>query len=546
MNVRFSGAILTTLLTGMSLIGQTRAPEVSYPEHSDISDPLYLIALRTPRQLPTEMRLGNNHGPVLAETGEGISVIRTREVRSTLINRFRAGVAAPTVGTTFEGLGSGTSGYTVNTAPPDPVIAVGPNHIFEWVNTSYAIYSKTGTPLLPSPGFLPGNSLWAGFGGLCETTNSGDPIVQYDKTADRWVAMQFAFSRARLGPYLQCVAVSTTGNPLGTYARYSYSYTSLNDYPKLGIWPNAYFVGYNFFRRVTLGFAGGAACAMDRAAMLAGAPTAAQICFGPTGAPGANWPVDWDGTTPPPSGAAGYFARTNRTDAVQLFRFQPNFSNPSASTFNDGFGGATFSFVTLSTPVTIPCNGSGGTCVPQLGTTQTLDTLGDRLMYRSVYRNFGGNERIVISHSVDPDGSGPGVAAVRLYEIANPGSANPSFANNVTYAPDSTDRWMSSAAMDKQGNIAVGYSASSSAINPGLRITGRLAGDPANTLQNEAVLIDGTGSQLSGLSRWGDYSAMQIDPSDDCTFWYVGEYLGANGTFNWRTRIGSSKFPGCI
>ncbi|MFN0105152.1 MAG: hypothetical protein ACKV2U_24090 [Bryobacteraceae bacterium] len=546
MKIRLPGTLLaTTLVAGFSLMAQNRPPEISYSEHADISDPLYLMALRAPRELPTDMKLGNNHGPLLDEVGEGVSVVRGPQSISRLIDRMPGG-AAPTVGTQFEGLGTGTPGYAVSLAPPDPVLAVGPNHIFEWVNIHFAIYDKAGTPLLPAPGFLAGNTLWSGFGGPCESTNRGDPIVQYDKTADRWIATQFAFTTVRLGPYAQCVAVSTTGNPLGTYARYSFTYNSLNDYPKLGIWPNAYFIGYNFFRRITLGFQGGVACALDRAAMLAAAPTAAQICFGPTGGPSSNFPADWDGTTPPAGGAAGYFVRTNGTSELQLFRFQPNFLNPPASTFNDGFGGPTFSFVSLPTPTQRPCNGASGACIPQPGTAQLLDTLGDRLMFRTVYRNLGGDDRLVVSHSVDPDGAGAKAAAVRLYEIGAAGSAAPVYLNNVTFSPDATNRWMGSAAMDKQGNIAVGYSVSSAAVNPGLRVTGRLAGDAANTLQAEAVLINGTGSQLTNLSRWGDYSAMQIDPVDDCTFWYAGEYMAANGTFNWRTRVASSKFPGCI
>jgi hypothetical protein len=435
----------------------------------------------------------------------------------------------------------------VNLAPPDTVMAVGPNHIFQWVNIQFAIFDKAGASLLPAPGFANGNTLWAGFGGACQSTNRGDPIVQYDKMADRFVATQFAFNNIRFGPYTQCVAVSQTGNPLGAWFRYSYTYTNFNDYGKMGIFPNAYYFGYNFFKRFSLSFIGGGMCAMDRAQMLVGG-VANQICFGPNGAPSSTFPADMDGTTLPPGGvgAAGYFARTNRVTGLELFRFSPNFANPAASTFNDGFGGPTFSFVSLPTPTTVACNGGGGTCVPQPGTTQTLDTLGDRLMFRLAYRNLGANgERLVINQSVDPDGAGPKVAAVRVYEISNPGAASPTFLNNITYSPDSENRWMASAALDKQGNMAVGYSVSSATVNPGIRVTGRLATDALNTLQNEAVVVNGTGSQLTGVSRWGDYSAMQVDPVDDCTFWYTTEYIGASGTFNWRTRIASMKFPGC-
>jgi hypothetical protein len=182
--------------------------------------------------------------------------------------------------------------------------------------------------------------------------------------------------------------------------------------------------------------------------------------------------------------------------------------------------------------------------VPQAGTAETLDTLSDRPMYRLAYRVYSDHASMVVNHSVTA-GSAVGV---RWYELRSPLSPSPSFSvyQQGTFAPDSTYRWMGSAAMDISGNLAIGYSASSSSINPALRYTGRNAGDPLNTLQAESSILIGTGSQTTGLSRWGDYAALRIDPTDDCTFWFSTEYEKTNGTFNWSTRIGSFKFTNCL
>src|SRR4029079_7476005 len=205
---------------------------------------------------------------------------------------------------------------------------------------------------------------------------------------------------------------------------------------------------------------------------------------------------------------------------------------------------------TLTGPTTIavaafsPACG-GGACVPQPGTREKLDSLGDRLMYRPAYRNRGGTETLVVSHSVKVSGNKKTeVDGVRWYEVRSP-NATPSVFQQGTFSPDATSRWMPSAAMDKLGNIAVGDSASSGTVHPAVRYAVRQAGDPLGTLQAETSVIEGAGSQLTNLNRWGDYSAMTIDPVDDCTFWYTNEYEKADGTFNWSTRIASFKITGC-
>jgi hypothetical protein len=216
---------------------------------------------------------------------------------------------------------------------------------------------------------------------------------------------------------------------------------------------------------------------------------------------------------------------------LNLFKFHVDFATPSNSTFT----GPTVIPVAAFTPL---CN--GGTCVSQPGTTQKLDSLADRLMYRLAYRNFGTHESLVVNHSVVAGSSG----GVRWYELQNP-NGTVTVAQQSTFAPDSNFRWMGSIAMDKSGDMALGYSISSSSTSPSVAFTGRAASDPANTMQAETIAASGTGSQNGGLNRWGDYSAMQIDPVDDCTFWYTQEYMKTTGSFNWNTRIVNFKFPNC-
>lgn len=459
-------------------------------------------------------------------------------------------------GTNFDGPGSGLAGFSVTSAPPDTTMAVGPNHIVAWVNTQYVIFNKSGTKLL---GPLNGNTLFTGMGNVCETTNRGDPILQYDRLADRWFLSQFAFSTNAanqvVAPYLQCIAVSTTNNPTGTYYRYTISFGStspdgFNDYGKLGVWTDAYYTSYNIFGGSPAGANTGVAlCASDRTKMLAGDATATTLCA-PTnfyGGGSSFLPADLDGTELPTNTTqGGIFARFSTAPALRLIKLKPNFA-ASTVTLTDGFGGATGTFINIPTgAITRACNGAAGTCIAQPGTTNKLDTLGDRLMYRLAYRNRAGTDSLVVAFSVDPDGAGAQNSAARWFEIRNPFSATPTLFQNSTYNPGASgDRWMGSIAMDKFGNMLMGYSVANAAslLKPSIGIAGRLVGDPVNTLQSEIIDTTGTGSQTGTLTRWGDYSTMQIDPADDTTFWFTTEYLSADGTFNWRTRITSYKLP---
>jgi hypothetical protein len=429
----------------------------------------------------------------------------------------------PPISQSFEGLGNGQYGFSVTGAPPDTEGTVGATQYVQWVNTSFAIFNKSNGALISGP--TAGNTLWSGFGGGCQTNNDGDPIVLYDKLAQRWIFSQFSVSTT---PYLQCIAVSTTSDATGTYNRYSFQYTDFDDYPKMSVWPDAYYETFNMFAGGTT-FSGADACAYNRAAMMAGT-TATQVCFQQGTSVGGLLPSDVDGTTAPPAGSPNYMAYFG-TNNLNLFKFHVDFATPSNSTFT----GPTVINVAAFSPL---CG--GGTCVPQPSVIQQLDSLADRLMYRLAYRNFGSHESLVVNHSVVAGSSG----GVRWYEIQNPGGT-PVVAQQSTFAPDSSYRWMGSIAMDQAGDMALGYTVSSSSISPSVRFTGRVPTDPASTMEAEVNVVTGTGSQNGNLSRWGDYSAMQVDPVDDCTFWYTQEYMKTTGSFNWNTRIASFKFPGC-
>jgi hypothetical protein len=396
------------------------------------------------------------------------------------------------------------------------------------VNVQFAVYSKSGTQLNGPINFT---TFFAPLGGDC-AGGASDPIVLYDRQADRWLISDIGITST----FSECVGVSTTNDPTGAYVLYAYSFgASLNDYPKLGVWPtasnSAYLATYNIF--APAGFAGADLCGLDRAKMLAGDSSAAQLCQSSPNTEGSYLPSDMDGPTPPANGTPGLFVTWQNNNPGQLFLRK--------LTLNFAAGTATLSSATTISVAndSFAC-GNGGTCVPQAGTTQTLDTLGDRLMYRFAIRHFSDHDRAVVNHAV---GNGSQVA-IRWYELFDP-AGSVTLNQQGTFAPDTTYRWMGSMAEDKNGDIGLGYSASSSTLHPAVRFTGRVPSDPLGTLETEASILEANGSQTGGLSRWGDYTALQVDPSDDCTFWYVDQYEKVNGKFNWSTNIGSFAFVGC-
>ncbi|PYK09531.1 MAG: hypothetical protein DME61_06305 [Verrucomicrobia bacterium] len=470
-----------------------------------------------------------------------------------------AAVAIPSPLANFEGLSNQDNfnifGFRVN--PPDPNGEVGPNHYVEMINLVFAVYDKTGNKLL---GPVDTGTLWAGFPITDCTDPSGDPVVLYDQLEDRWILTQFT---TRGPEYFNCVAVSQTGDPTGAYYRYAFS-TGVNfpDYPKYGLWRNSYIITTREFGP-TVEYGIGV-YALERDKMLAGDPNARVVSFFLDGnAPGmlplvgdGLLPPDIDGRTKPANGApaplvgtqddgAGYGATF---DALNIWELSVKWqANPVAS-------------ITLKTQLPVasfdsifPCAPGSRDCLPQPGITnpaQYLDILSyrQRPTFRLGYRNFGTYESLVTNQSVEAT---PGVAGARWYEIRRTGGTY-SVYQQGTYAPgDGVHRWMGSIAQDKKGNMALGYSVvNATDVYPGIRYTGRLKGDPLGQMTlGEGTIIDGTGVQRTTNSRWGDYTDMTVDPTDDCTFWYVNEYYTLAGqlssTAGWQTRIASFKLPGC-
>jgi hypothetical protein len=508
-------AVCCLALTGTLTFAQSKTT-VRYPTSHAVSKPL--------RELPIDvLGLADTEAPEpkpIPMTTRGVA--RPSGTDPVLQKETRPNVGA-TQGINFDGIGA--SGF----APSDVNLAIGPNHIVQTVNVRLAVYNKSGT-LLSGPTNL--TSFFGPVGGAC-SAGASDPIVNYDRLADRWVISDVGIGST----FSECVAVSKTNDPTGAYTLYNFSFgRNLNDYPKLGVWPTttngAYLATYNIFINGQ-SFGGSDICGFDRAKMLAGNANAAQLCVMTPNTEGGYLPADLDGPTAPVDGQPGPFITWQNNNPGQLF--------VRTLTMNFTAGTATLSAAkTINVANTTLACGNGGTCVPQTGTTQKLDTLGDRMMYRMAYRRFADHDRVVVNHSVDNGGP----VAIRWYEILDPlGAAT--LNQQGTFAPDSTYRWMASAAMDKSNDIAIGYSASSATIHPAIRFTGRVPSDPAGTLETEASIIEGPGSQTTGLSRWGDYTALQVDPSDDCTFWYTDQYQKVNGTFNWASRIGSFVFSNC-
>ncbi len=493
--------------------------EMQQAVHSDTSRPLREVKASSP------FAAGPHEKPLRLIQPNGT----TPSNPDTAVQDTATGPAVSTTGLrSFDGVG--VPNYQVNAAPPDTNGAAGLTQYVQWVNEAFAVFDKATGNIVYGP--VNGNTLWQGFGGPCETNNDGDPIAQYDKAANRWVLTQFSVTGGP--PYYQCVAISATSDATGAYYRYSFSYNQFNDYPKLGVWPDGYYITFNMFSGNS--FAGAKVCSYDRAKMLTGAP-ASQICFQLGTSYGGLLPSDLDSATPPTAGTPN-FVMSFGLNSLNFWKFHSDFATPANSTLT---GPSSIPVASFSQACTT------GACIPQAGTTQKLDALGDRLMYRLAYRKFSDHEALVVNHSVrvgtNKRNSSTGL---RWYELRSP-STKPTLYQQGTYAPDATSRWMGSMAMDKAGNIGIGYSASSTSIFPGIRYTGRAATDPLGTLQAESIIQNGGGSQSgSQLDRWGDYSSMSIDPADDCTMWYTTEYLKTTGAFNWSTRIAAFKFPNCV
>lgn len=445
------------------------------------------------------------------------------------------------IGINFDGLGVNSVGFHPESTPPDTTGAVGLTQYVQWVNTSFTVFNKSTGNMLISP--LNGNALWFDFGGNCEFRNDGDPIVSYDKQAKRWVLSQFTSE----APYLECVAVSVSDDATGQYYRYAFAMgPNFADYPHMGTWPDGYYFSFNMFSGDTL--LGGRVCAFDRTAMLAGS-TATQECFDNVALFGAV-PSDWDGVSAPPTGSRNYFL-TYGSNLLNIWSLHADFTNPANANLNGPVALPVQPFTPACKEVEPKPIKNGDPedapgCVPQAGVAMKLDEISDRMMYRAAYRNFGDHEALVATHTVARvvEKKKAIGAALRWYEIRGL-SAVPSIYQQGTYAPDAHWRWMASIGMDFAGDIGIGYSLSGPAIHPHVAYTGRTPGDPPGTMESEGIIMAGKGSQRK-LERWGDYSALSIDPIDDCTFWYTTEYIPKTAPApSWQTRIASFKFPGC-
>ncbi len=479
-----------------------------------------------------------------------------------------AGETAPPL-PNFEGLSNQDNfdvlGGRVN--PPDPVGAVGPNHYVEMINLVFGVYDKAGNKLL---GPLSLGSLWAGFPVTDCALNAGDPIVVYDQIADRWILSQFT-SAGTNNEFFNCVAVSQTGDPTGAYYRYAFSSgPNFPDYPKYGTWSDTYVITTREFGP-TVEYGIGV-YALERSKMLAGQP-ARVLAFFLEAVDSAGTvnetvlPLVGDGLLP------AYFDGSKNTkprpgtpipiigtqddggpygatfDALNIFELTVRWREASASAslvLKDQLPVDSFDSI-------FPCAPTSRDCLPQPGVTDPsrfLDILSyrQRPTWRLAYRKFPGYEALVTSQSVE---AAPGQAGMRWYEVRRSAGAY-SVYQQGTYAPaDGVNRWMGSVAMDRYGNIGLGYSVVNGVdVFPGIRYTGRTPGDPLGTLPlAEGTIIDGTGVQLTTNSRWGDYTSLNIDPVDDCTMWYVNEYYTAEGQASslagWQTRIAAFRLPGC-
>ncbi|HMA33472.1 MAG TPA: hypothetical protein VKY74_03245, partial [Chloroflexia bacterium] len=454
-----------------------------------------------------------------------------KDVLDTVVQHTLSPLAMPAPVLNFDGIAY--PGVSCNCHPPDTDGEVGATQYVQMVNEGYQVFNKsTGASVLGPNSIV---SVWSGFGGACETGGFGDPVVLYDQLANRWVITEFASPTGGTPITDECVAVSTTSDATGSYNRYGFHLGSnFFDYPHLSVWPDAYYMSMNVFDSAGSTFLGPQPFAFNRSAMLAGTSATFVSPTAPLGGTANPFlPADLDGANLPAAGAPESFVAWPGGGQYTTYHFHVDFTTPANSTWTTFASPAAAGFTAACT--------AGRACVPESG-GEGLDGIGDRLMFRLAYRKFAdGHEAVVGNYTV----SSGGVTGVRWFELRNVTSGPETVFQESTYQPDSNWRWMGSAAMDASGDLALGYSTSSSTTHPGIRIAGRLAGDPLGQLtQGESTLITGGGSQNGGGNRWGDYSDMTVDPVDDCTFWYTQEYYAATGA-NWHTRIGNFKFPSC-
>jgi hypothetical protein len=549
-----------------------KGPKFTAPAAFDVSKPLRELAANPASTKRVDApRFGPEVIDRVLEYSDGVAALRATSpdtvARPTSPTKAKAAAIASPLAN-FEGLSNQDNfnvfGFRVN--PPDPVGDVGPNHYVEMVNLVFGVYSKTGALLL---GPVDTGSLWAGFPIDECTEPSGDPIVIYDQFADRWILTQFTtrginYPDEPLNLFYNCVAISTTGDPTGSYYRYAFS-TGYNfpDYPKYGVWRDSYLITTREFGIQDESIYGIGVYGLERNKMIEGNPNARAVGFlledseVPLNLIGDGLlPPDIDGKTKPKNEAPAPIVGTQDDDAP----YGATFDALNIWEFDVKWRSTPLASIVLKTQLPVaefdsiyPCAPTARDCLPQPGITnpaQYLDILSyrQRPTWRLAYRSFKKYETLVTNQSVE---ALPAIGGVRWYEIRRQDGAY-SLHQQGTYAPnDGVHRWMGSAAMDKNGNIGLGYSVVNGVdVFPGIRYTGRSAADPPGQMTlGEGVVINGSGVQTTTNSRWGDYTSLNVDPVDDCTLWYVNEYYTAAGQASspagWQTRIASFKLPGC-
>jgi hypothetical protein len=508
--------VLALFITSGFAQNDVSKPIVHNPVYFDVSPPLRDMVKYAPAKADNSWKDGivlNRNTPY----GESSYEQNKATGIDPNVQRWFGSVLTDTTIQNFDGCSN-----NAGVVPPDTYGEVGPNHYFQVVNLHYAIYNKSGSLLLTQNN----SSIWSG---MPNNSNDGDAVVVYDEIADRWLFSQFSLPNTN-GPFYQMIAVSATADPTGSWYRYQYQFTSMGDYPKFGVWPDGYYMTVNRFSSSNGGsYQGIGAMAYDRSKMLTGDQSAQVVEF-TLSAGNEAWamlPSDCDGSFPPP-GTPNYITY-QANNHLRIYEFHVDWDTTGNSTFTNS--------------ITLPVNPYNGTVtgIPQKGTAITLDPISGRIMYRLQFRKFTDHWSMAASGTVNV---GSNVAGIRWYELRNTGGGW-SIYQQGTYAPDNNSRWMGSIAMDSLGDMALGYSISSSTMYPSIRFTGRFANDPLNEMTiNEHGIYNGSGFENysgTGNRRWGDYSGMSVDPSFANTFWYTQMYYATSG-INWKSRVASFSF----
>lgn len=509
---------------GVEVVAQDAAPLVIEAERFNTSQPIRELSIRRGHHRAIPYEIPNRFHNFGTHPAQEERVGFVDPVLDAGLGRGGGG----TVLENFEGVSEADNAVVAQVVvPPDANGDVGPNHYVQWVNLAAKIFDKNGNLLL---GPVPGNFFFQGLGGPCEQFNDGDPVTLYDHLANRWVVMQFTLTSTDA----LCVAVSETPDPTGAYHQYQFNFQFFPDYPKLSVWPDGYYATTRSFGRP-----GGfemEAVVFERDRMLQGLSAQSVRFLIPRNPNGSSidgfLPVDLDGPAPP-AGAPGLFvgAPTTTPEQLRIYGLDVNWSNP---------GSSTFTLLNTLTPAAYDRN-LGNVLQPSPG--ESLATLSFTLMHRAQYRNFGNREVLMLNHTVDAGGDRAGI---RWYELRKTGGPW-SIYQQGTYAPsDNLERWMASIAMNGNGDIGLAYSIASTSLFPSIRFTGQTADQSGTGVMNvdETVIFNGTGAQTSSFNRWGDYSMLAVDPSDDETFWFTTEYYQTTSSFNFRTRIASFLLPG--